>query len=186
MKSKKLLFMIFTLVCFLAAGVCLIVNMAINQQITWAAYPILSISFGWAVLSLLFVKKHGIILLFCALTLLLPPYLYFISKITPVTDWFMPIGLPSAIAGIIASWILFLLFRLVKINIWYKLAISVFLLGVVISPIIVHFVELYLEAEPSHWYSFLKAFICIIASAVLGMLGFRKSKTDQNHIYTYS
>lgn len=176
MKNKKLLFMIFTLTCFVAIGVCLIVNIAINRQITWGTYPLLSIVFGWAVLSPLLVKKHGIILLLSALTLLTLPYLYLMSKITPVTNWFMPIGLPIAIAGLITLWLLYPLYRYAKINMLYKSAISVFLLGAVSSTVVNYFVNIYLEIEPFTWNIYLNILICIVASAILGILGYMKSK----------
>lgn len=177
MKNRKLLFMVFTLTCFVAAGVCLIVDAAINKQITWAAYPLLSLVFGWAVLSPLLIKKHGIILSLCALTLLVLPYLYFMSKITPVTDWFMPLGLPLAISGLIALWLLYPLYRYTKINVWYKSAISVFLLCVVYSPVVNYFVDGYLGVEPFGWDRYLSIFSCIVASAVLGIMGYVKSNS---------
>ena len=182
MINRKLLFMSFTLVCFIAAGVCLIVNMAINQQITWAAYPLLSILFGWAVLSPLLIKKHGPVLHLSALTFLIFPYLYLLSNITPVSDWFRPIGLPAAIAGVIAIWILYPLFRYAKINILYKSAIAVFLLGVIISPVIEYFVDIYLGDNPFAWYRFINIFACFVASAVLGIWGYAKSKQASSNI----
>ena len=176
MKNRKVLFIGFTLTCLVAAGVCLIVNIAINRQITWAVYPLLSIPFGWASLSPLFVKKHGFVLHLCALMLLVFPYLYLLSKITPVTDWFMPIGVPSAIAGIIALGILYPLFRFTKMNVFHKFAITFFLLGGIISPVVNYFVDIYLGVEPFAWYRYFSVFSCIIASAALGILGYVKSK----------
>lgn len=175
-KSKGFLFLSFTVACLAAIWVCLIVNTAINRQITWAAYPLVSIPFGWAIVSPLFVKKHGIILLLCALTLLILPYLYIMSRTTPVTDWFMPIGVPSAIAGVIASWILVPVFRFAKMNRWYKSAVAVFLLGVVLGTPIEYFADIYQNVKPFAWNRYLDLFLCIIASAVLGIMGYRKSK----------
>lgn len=176
MKNDKRLFMLFTLACVVAIGVCLIVNMAIDQQITWAAYPLLSVPFGWAMFSTLLIKKHGIIYFLCALTVLALPYLYLISKVTPVTDWFMPIGLPAALAGILAIWILFPLFRFVKMNAWYKAAFSVFLLGVVAGTIISYFIDVYLQMEPFKWYRYIDIFSCLVAAAALAIVGYKKSK----------
>jgi len=172
-KMRKLIFMSFSLLCFIAVGVCLIVNTAIDRQITWAAYPLISIPFGWAIISLLLVKKYGTALLLCSLTLLSLPYLYFLSKITPVTDWFLPLGVPSAAAGIITCWILFFLFRYIKINIWYKAAFSIFWLGAVVAPVINYFADIYVGDAPFQWYRLLSVFVSIIAAAVVGMLGKR-------------
>ena len=180
MKTRKLLFMSFSLACLVATGVCLIVNIAINRQITWAAYTLLSIPFGWAVLSPFFVKKHGSISVLCAFMLLVLPYLYFLNKITPATDWFMPIGLPSAIAGVISLWILYPLIRFTKLSIWYKSAITLFLLGCIISPAVNYFVDIYMGQEPFAWYRFINIFSCFTASAALGILGYVKLKPNPN------
>ena len=179
-KNRKLIFMIFSLFCFIAAAVCLIVNMAIDRQLTWAAYPLISILFGWAVLSPLLIKKHGMILLLCSLTLLNLPYLYFMSKITPVTDWFLPLGLPSAIAGIITCWLLLLLFRYIKINVWYKAAFTTFWIGIVIASVINYFADIYIGNDPFQWNMLLNIFVSVIVVALLGTLGYTKSKTTNN------
>jgi hypothetical protein len=178
MKNNKLIFMIFSLACFVAAGVCLIVDMALNRQITWAVCPLLSIAFGWAALSPLSAQKHGVLLSLGAVTLLILPYLYLLSKITAAMDWFAPIGLPSAIVGIIALWILFFLFRLAKMNIWGKLAISVFLLGAVTGPVVNYFVDTHMGQNPFSWDMFLTVVAAVAASAVLGILGYVKSKQN--------
>ena len=175
-KNKKLIFMIYSLSCFVAAGICVIVNVAINRQITWAAYPLLSIAFGWAVFIPLLAKKHRIILILCTLTLLVLPYLYLLSKITPATDWFIPVGFPSAVIGIIALWILLPLYLFAKMNILYKSAISVFLLGVFGSTAINYFVDIYVKTNPFTWDRYLSIFSCIVCSAVLGILGYMRSK----------
>ena len=179
-KMRKLIFMSFSLLCFIAAGVCLIVNIAIDRQITWAAYPLISIPFGWAVLAPVLVKNRGMTFLLCSLSLLAFPYLYFLSKITPVTDWFLPLGLPSAVAGVITCWFMFFLFCFIKTNIWYKAAISVFWLGVIVSSIINYFVDIYVGDNPFRWNNLLNIFACVIAAAVLGILGYSKSNPAKN------
>lgn len=174
-KIKKLIFMLFTLSCFVAMGVCLIVDMAITKEITWSAYLLISIPFGWVAISSLFIKKIGRILCLCILTLSVLPYLYLIEKITPVSDWFFPLGLPVAATGIIFGWSVYFLFRFIRINIWYKSAISIFLAGVIASPVINRFVNVYTQTEPSFLNNFINIFSCIIVSAVLGILGYRIS-----------
>lgn len=175
-KNKKITFMLFTLVCFIAMGVCLIVDMAITQQITWSAYPLLSIPFGWIAITPLFIKKYGKFLCPCVLTLSVLPYLYFIEKITPVSDWFFSLGLPLAVTGIVIGWIIYFLFLFLKISTWYKAAISVFLAGVVATPITNHFVNAYAQIEPSFLNDFINIFSCVIVSAILGILGYIKNK----------
>ena len=175
-KDRKLLFMIFTIACFIAVGVCYIVDNAINKQVTWSAYPLLSILFGWLSISPVFIKKHGIISSLCASTLLVIPYIYFIEKITPVNNWFIPLGLPSAITGIITIWVIYLLFRFLKISIWYKEAISILLAGVIASPIINYYVDAFLNEKTSSLNLFINIFSCAVTSAVLGIIGYIKGR----------
>ncbi|MDR1034237.1 MAG: DUF6320 domain-containing protein [Bifidobacteriaceae bacterium] len=177
MKSNKLIFTVFTLACFVAMGVCLIVDIATNQHVTWALCPLLSVAFGWAVLSPLTAKKHGVLFSLGVLTVLILPYLYVLSKITATTDragWFVPIGLPSAIAGIVALWILFLLFRFAKVNVWGKLAVSVFLLGAVIAPVVSYFVDTHMGQNPFTWDMLLTVVVAVVVSVVLGIVGYVK------------
>ncbi len=182
MENKKLIFMFFTLSCFIATGVCLIVNLAVNNQITWAYYPLLSILFGWLILSPLLLKKQKFIFFLCALTLFTLPYLNLLSKITPVTDWFIPIGLPSFISGIAALWIIFPLFIFSKINVLYKTSIAVFLFGGVVGTIVNYFVDIYINENPFRWYRYIDIFVFVVASAVIGIIGYIKSlqKPDSN------
>lgn len=180
LKNRKLIFMLFSLACFIAMGVCLIVDVAITHTITWAAYPLLSIPFGWMIPSSLLMKKHGIILCPCVLTILGLPYLYLLEKLTPVSDWFFPLGLPSAITGILLGWAIYGLFRFIKINIWYKAAISVLLAGVIASPVINHFVDAFTGTGPSFLSYFINIFSCVVAASVLGIIGYRKKQSENN------
>ncbi|MCL2814680.1 MAG: DUF6320 domain-containing protein [Oscillospiraceae bacterium] len=179
--NKKLIFMVYSLSCVAAAVVCLIVNLATDQKITWAAYPLLSIAFGWALFLPLLAKKHKIILLLSALTLLTLPYLLLLSRITSVTGWFIPVGLPSAVIGIIAAWILVPLYLYTKMNILYKAAISLFVIGFIANTVINYYVDIYTGADPFMWSRFLSTFSCLIGSAVFGILGYTKPKKLVNH-----
>ena len=142
--DRKAILMFFTLLCFVAAGVCVIVNYAIDQQITWAAYPILSIPAGWLILIPLMYRKYTIAV--CVLTAIVAPFLYCMNKITPAPDWFCGLGIPLAAIGIVFVWAVYLLFRLVKISLWYKASITVFLAGVV-NLITNHFLDRFLGTE---------------------------------------
>ena len=181
-KTRKTIFMCFSLACFIAAVVCLIVDLAISKRITWATYPLVSIAFGWAVLTPLLAKKHGVALMLCSLTLFNLPYLFLMSKITPATDWFVPVGLPSAVAGVVSVWLLLLLFRYVKIKMWYKASIAIFWCGVVASTVINYYVNKYEGADPFSLSTILSASLCIIASAALGIIGYKKPKQKKLNV----
>jgi len=177
-KNRKLIFMLFTWACFIAIGVCIIVNVAIDKQITWSAYPILSIIFGWLIVSPLVIKKYGLAISLCALMLFVFPFLYFLEKITPNHSWFAPLGVPSAIVGIIAGWLIYLLFRFLKISLWYRSAIAVFLVGVIANMIIGHYVDAFLSTESSFLNRFINIFSCVAVSALLVILGYRNKKVN--------
>jgi len=179
----KIIFMIFTLLCFLAVGICVIVNYAINGQLTWAGYPIISVSFGWFIILPLFFRKYVIAL--CVLTVTVHPFLYLLDKITPDPDWFCKLGFPIAIVGIVSFWVIYLLFRFIKINVWYKVAISFFLVGVIASPIITHFVDQFSKTEMLVFNFIINIFSCLIVSAIFWILGYMRNKMkaadNENH-----
>lgn len=132
--DSKITLITFSLLCFIAAGTCAIVNFAIDQRLTWAAYPLISIALGWVVAAPLFYRK--LIMALCALTAAIGPYLYCMDRLTHGPDWFVKLGLPIAAIGVVFSWLTYLLFRFAKINAWYKAAIVALLAGVAVSPAI--------------------------------------------------
>ena len=175
-KPGKLAFIIFSFACITAILACSIVDFAINRRITWALYPILSVPFGWFVLSPAVVKKIGTPLALCSLMVFVLPYLYLMDKITPVQGWFTPIGIPSVIVGVPLIWLIYLLFRFIKINFWFKASITVFLAGVVANPIINHFINVYTQEEPSFFLRFINIFPCFVAAVLLLILGIGKKR----------
>jgi len=164
----KILLIIFSLLCFIAAGTCAIVNFAINRQITWAAYPLISIALGWVVAAPLFFKK--LIASLCALTATVP-YLYCMDKLTPGPDWFGKLGLPIALVGIVFSWAAYLLFRFAKINAWYKTAIVLLAAGVVVNPAID-----YIVGETSALNLSISIFSGLFMSAIFCIIGYIRNK----------
>ena len=169
---RKLFFMLFTLACFIGAGVCLIVDIAIHRQVVWSVYPLLSIAFGWLIFSPLLLKKHGLVISMAAASLLSPVFLYLLNKITPGGDWFLPLGLPSAAVGAAALWVFYVLFRFAKINPWYKAAVIVFLSGAVIGPVINHFADLYLGTPTDTLNLAINLFSGVVAAAFLAIRGY--------------
>ena len=175
-KYGKPILGIFTVACLAAILTCMIVNFAIDRQITWAAYTILSVPFGWLVLSPLAIKKYGAALSLFSLTLFTVPFLFVLDRLTPVDSWFFPLGIPSAIVGAIAAWLFFLLFRFVKINVWYKSAITVFITGVMINPVINYFVDRFATDQSSLLSTILTAAGCLILAVALWIAGYGKAR----------
>jgi len=175
-KHSKPILVSFSVACLIAVFTCLIVNFAIDRQITWAAYALLAVPFGWGVLSPLAIKKFGPPLSLLSLTLLTLPFLYVLDRITPVDSWFAPLGIPSAAAGLVAAWVFYLLFRFVKINNWYKSAITVFIAGVVVNPVVNYYVDRFVIDQPSMLSTILTAAGCLILAIPLFLMGHRRSK----------
>ena len=176
LKNKKLWLMVFALSCFIAIGTCVIVDLAINRKITWGMYPILSIPFGFLIITPLIAKKNGMVLSLSSLTISILPFLYLIEKITPVKEWFCPLGLPITIFSIITIWISYFILRFLKINVWYKVAIVVFICGVIMSPITNYFISASNLAEGnSSLNTFINIFSCVVLAAVFGICGYIKT-----------
>ena len=175
LKNKKIWIMVFALCCFIGIGTCLIVNLAINGKITWGMYPLVTIPFGFLILLPLFSRKNRIAITLCAVTVLVFPFLLFLSKITPIKDWFTPLGLPIAIAGLILLWILYFLLRFIKINAWYKASIVIFLCGAIMSPTINYFINKSGIAKGNGLLNtVINIFSCVALSAACGIYGYTK------------
>ena len=175
-KYQKAIFISFSAACILAIITCLIVDFALNRAITWAMYPIITVPFGWLLFTPLLVRKHGVLLSLCSLTVISLPLLFLLEKITPVSGWFAPVAIPSAVIGTGAIWLIFLLFRFVKISPWYKSAITVFILGVLANPAINYHVDMHVYSEFKLLGTILETAACLLISVGLFILGFGRNK----------
>ena len=173
--------MAFSISCIIAIITCLIVNFAIDRAITWALYPLISVPFGWLVLSPLVVRKLGVLFSLCSFMIFVLPFLFLLEKITPVGGWFIGIGIPVTIIGVTLLWLTFLLFRFLKISLWFKTAITVFLAGVIASPLIDHYVNVFLNTTPTFFDRFLSIFPCIAVSVLLIVIGVRRRNIASRH-----
>ena len=172
--NSRIIFLFFSILCFIAIGTCVIVNYSIDKQITWAAYPALSVPVGWLIIVPLLFRKY--IASLCMFSVAAIPFLFFLERITPVTDWFIPLGLPTAIVGIVYAWIIYLSFRYIKISIWYKCAFTVFLSGVIDNVIVNHYVSVYHGTDIGFLQYFISIFSYVIVFAAFLVVGLvRKS-----------
>ncbi|MDR0470010.1 MAG: helix-turn-helix domain-containing protein [Peptococcaceae bacterium] len=167
-------FILFTTLCVIAAGVCIIVNLAYSRQISWAAYPLLSVLLGWLVISPLFFKKYTMSM--CVLTVSVAPFLYAINELTPGADWFIGLGIPLVVIGAGYVWVIYWLHKFTRIDIWYKAALTVFVSGVVVNPLIDWTVDRFLRQPRPVFITLISAFSCFAISVLLGMAGYMKYK----------
>ena len=181
-KFSKSILISFSIACLIAVFTCLIVNYAIDRQITWSAYVVLSVPFSWLVLSPLVIKKFGPALSLLSLTLFILPFLFVLNRITPVDSWFVPLGIPSAAVAVVAAWVFYLLFRFVKINVWYKSAIVVFIAGVVVNPAVNYFVDRHLT-ENNLFITLISSAGCLLLAIALFIQGRNRSKAARANAY---
>ena len=172
--NSKAIFLIFTILCFIAIGVCIIVNYAMDRRLTWAAYPILSVPVGWLIGIPLLFKKYTLSL--CVLSATSIPFLYFLEKITPVHGWFFPLGLPAAIVGIVVVWMIYLLFRYIKMSLWYKFAVTALLCGVADNLFISRYVDVFLLTKADFLGYFINVFCYVVVITALVILGYVRGK----------
>jgi len=178
-KYRKYIFLAFSAACVIALFTCSLVNAVIDKQLTWAFYPLLSIPFGWLILSPLTVRKYGVLLSLCSTLLFILPFLFLLEKITPYDNWFVPLGIPCAIAGFILAVLFYILFRFIKINIWYKLAVTVIIAGAIASPIIDSYVNRYLNEGPKIFQIIINVSASVILATVLIIIGYRRGKAKK-------
>jgi len=176
-KYGKLLFQIFSLLCFVAIGVCFICDFAINKMMVWSGYPIISILFAFAAMSPLFLtKRNKILFSLVIMTITTIPFLYLLERLTPIKHWFLNLGVPIAIISIVAVWILFFIIKFLKINKWYLWAIAIFLFGVVVSTTVKYFVSSFLKTNFYSLDNFISFLSCIAATILLVIIGHSKQQ----------
>ena len=155
----------------------MIVDYAINDSITWGMYPILSVTFGWLISLPIFYKKYMLSLGF--VTVLVGPFLFLLDKVTPVISWFLPVGVPASIVGIVILWITYILYRYIKINLFYKLSISPCLTGIASNFVISHYVDIFLNTKTSLFDTIVNVFSFALAAIILCSIGYTRSKKEK-------
>ena len=134
-RTKQMVaFMIISVSCFIAIGICSIVNFSISGGFTWSLYPILSIIFVWLLSTPLLTKSSSFVKWLLPPTIFMLPYLALLGRVTPITGWLMGLAVPITFLGIAALWICFFVSKRLKSNSWYLAAALIFIIGSVFSP----------------------------------------------------
>lgn len=134
MNHKKNLGNIFLALPFgIAIITCLIVNYALNRQLTWAVIAAGGCIFAYlALFTLIFGGKHRILLTYGVLCILLIPYLYVIERIsnlylTEPIYWAKSFGAPVSICWLAACGALGLFRKLTHANGWITAGVGILL-----------------------------------------------------------
>lgn len=99
----------------LAIAVCIICDMAITGKFTWSLYVISSCLFAWLVCFPLIKKgTKGILCSLTALSILLIPFLFVLSRIIGENTFMMPISIRVSPISIFWLWCVYLICRRLK------------------------------------------------------------------------
>lgn len=118
------------IIAFSAIAVCSIVNLVINQNLSWSLFADTSVIAVWICLSLILLafKKYYIVIPGLLITILTSLFLFDLFS-RPV-DWFYGIGLPLTISLFISVSIITLLWKLAHFKGFNILAIAFLILSV--------------------------------------------------------
>lgn len=143
-KKNIIISVLFSATLFIGIMVCLICDIAISGNPTWAWIPVSSIVFGWMIFfpSLLLGKK-GMIMSVISLSIFTIPYLFLLSHFVKVKEVFS-IGAVMAVASIVFLWIIVAVFirigktrKSIALGITFLLAILfLFVMNIILSKMI--------------------------------------------------
>lgn len=106
---------VFSASLLLGIAVCIICDMAITGSFTWSLYVISSCLFAWLVFFPLIKNgTKGILCSLTALSILLIPFLYVLSRIIGEVPLMMPISLRVSPLSIVWVWCVYLIYRRFK------------------------------------------------------------------------
>lgn len=133
----------FSVLCGIGLFTCLLCDVLITGSITWAAYPAISIPFGWlVVMTFLLSDRNKTRNSQAALSILTLPFLLALDLITPGQAWFAQVALPIGAISIVFFWISYFAYK--KIHRFFALlAVYVFQYGVLLNSLIQFVVSRY-------------------------------------------
>lgn len=119
----------FTICLLIAIFASVIVNIAINQELTWSLIVISScVLGGMIILPILLKKKRGILYSLCFITLFTVPLLCIIQLVSNGnrggTQWLIKLGLPISITWLCFIWLIVLLVKKSVFNLWFNIAFA--------------------------------------------------------------
>ncbi len=111
LSRNTVLSIIFTVTTVIGIVVCCICDVAVSGSLTWSLITLSSILVAWMiVIPVFFFGKKGIIPALAALSILMVPYLYILSRVIQVREIFS-IGAVMAAVTLVFVWAVYLLCR---------------------------------------------------------------------------
>jgi len=185
-KSKlgKILATILSISLLIAVCTSVIVNVAVNQQLSWSLIVTASCIFsGCILLPPLVLKNRGLIYSLCLLTLLIIPFLAEIELATSgkVTSsgWVWGIGFPVSVTWLAIIWIILFLYKKLKLSIWFNFCICLLFCipaQIVTNYIIDRFTDSAMDANSRTINTVSSVIFMLAASGICFIIGLNKRK----------
>ncbi len=176
-KQHKLAFLLFSLACLIAIGVCLICDFAINKSVVWSGYPLAGVLFGWLVIfPAILAGRHRLLFYLASLTVTVFPFLFVLESFTHVKGWFIGLAAPIAVIAVISCWIMFFVYKLFKVNKWFLSAVAMFLFGIVVATSADYYVSRFLNKSIFSLDNIISFFSCAAITILLVIIGISKQR----------
>ena len=174
MTNNVIISILFSAALLIGIMVCLICNIAISGNLTWALIPVSSIVFAWVIsFPSIILGKRGIIVSLISLSVFIVPYLFLLGRLLEAKEIFS-FGVVLAVASIVFLWIIVAVFKrterkLVALGTTFLLAIPfMIIVNVILSKMI--------EEPVFKVWNMLAIFILLIMAFVSFICDYTKKK----------
>lgn len=167
---------IFSIIILISILICIICDVTISGTFTWSLIPISSIVFSWAIIfPIIKYGKKGVVRSLIVLSILILPFLYVLNSIIETNDLIFLIGIRMYIISIIYIWIIFGLFKFLRLR---KLTIcAISLLFIIPTYVLINFMLSKIINEPLiDIWDILVLIIVILIVAILIVIDFITAK----------
>lgn len=174
MTNNVIISILFSAALLIGIMVCLICNIAISGNLTWALIPVSSIVFAWVISfpSIIF-GKRGIIVSLISLSVFIVPYLFLLGRLLKAKEVFS-FGAVLAVASIVFLWIIVAVFKRIERKL---VALGTTFLSAIPFMIIVNVILSKMIEEPVFKvWNMLAIFILLIMAFVSFICDYTKKK----------
>ncbi|HWT74450.1 MAG TPA: helix-turn-helix domain-containing protein [Mobilitalea sp.] len=131
-KFGKIIAIILSCCLLLAICTSIIVNIAVNHELSWSLLVTAGCFMGGCLLlPPLLQKRRGIFYSICFLTILIIPFLaiieWILSGSVSTSGWVWGIGIPVSLTWLIILWLIILLYKKTKRNLWFFACLALIL-----------------------------------------------------------
>lgn len=163
--------------------VCLIVDIAINRRLTWSIIVDAGVIYLYVcALPAILSKKHKVIKIMAAASILVLPLLYIIKSVinknyvNKPLSWFGEIALPISLIWIGILWITILIRYLMKLNIWNT--IGIFTLLAIIGNALTNSIAGHVTLKDVYItdMEWIDSIVYLVSSIICFIIGYRRKR----------